>query len=521
MPLMDRLETVIDHRWFVGDPGEPGRALARRTRRLALVAIALANAVGAAVVVSFALLALPRPALEDDLGVLGLNAVLAAGYTVLALVVGTAWGRRRLEGGRHGIRPWVEAEREPTPQERRRAVRAPARIMTVEVVLWGLATVLFVLVNLRFDPLLALGVGCTVALGGVTTSAAVYLLCELALRPIVARALAGDATRRRHSRLATRWLLAWGLGTGVPVIGLMLIGIVAVTPIELTDTTLGITMVALGAIALLFGAAVIVLAAYATVHPIGSIRRGLERVQAGDLDGQVQVWDTTEIGVLQAGFNDMVRGLRDRERLRDLFGRQVGADVAQRALDEDLQLGGEVREVTVLFVDLVGSTRLASERDPQEVVALLNRFFGVVVDVVEEAGGWVNKFEGDAALAIFGAPVELADHPTAGLRAARRLCSRLSEEVPELEAGVGVATGRAVAGNIGAERRFEYTVIGDPVNEAARLTDLAKQRSPRVLAAGTTLDAAAEDEASHWRRGDAVVLHGRRAETRLACLPGA
>jgi adenylate cyclase len=512
-----RLEGLVDHRWLVGDPGEPGPVLARRTRRLTLVAIALANAVGAAVVTSFALLALPKPDLDDEVRALTINVGLAIAYTSIALVVGMAWGRRRLEGGRHGMRPWVEGDREPTEAERRRAVRAPARIMTVEAVLWGGAVVVFTLVNLAFDPLLALGIACTVALGGLTTSSAAYLLCELALRPVMARALAGGE-RRRRSRLATRWLLAWALGTGVPVFGLILIGIVALTPVDITETTLGITLIALGGISLVFGATVILLAAYATVHPIGSIRRALDRVREGHLDDELRVWDTTEVGVLQAGFNDMVRGLRERERIQDLFGRQVGADVAKRALDEELRLGGETRDVTVLFVDLAGSTKLASERPPEEVVELLNRFFGIVVDVVEDAGGWVNKFEGDAALAIFGAPVELPEAPGAGLRAARVLCRRLADEVPQLEAGVGVATGRAVAGNIGAERRFEYTVIGDPVNEAARLSDLAKERSPRVLASRVTLDAAGEDERRHWRTGDAVRLRGRSAETELACL---
>src|SRR5690606_5783050 len=130
--------------------------------------------------------------------------------------------------------------------------------------------------------------------------------------------------------------------------------------------------------------------------------------------------------------------------------------------------------VAVLFVDVVGSTELAAARPAPEVVELLNRFFGVVVDEVHAHGGWINKFQGDATLAVFGAPVAVDDAAGRALAAARAVERRLPHEVPELQAGMGVAFGPVVAGNVGDERRFEFTVIGDPVNEAARLTELAK-----------------------------------------------
>jgi adenylate cyclase len=513
--LRDRLDRLADHPWLIGDARLPGRKVVRRVRWSTLLAIVVANTIGAVVVAAFAVWGLPKPDGIDDAAIV-VNISVAGAYLLVALVIGAVWGRRRLEDGRHGMRAWVEEEREPTEAERRRVLRAPLRIMTIEVVLWGAAVVGFTLLNLAYDPLLALGVGLTVGLGGLTTSSAAFLLCELALRPIASRALTSAGEDRKHvPGVATRWLLAWALGTGVPVIGIVLVGIVALTSVDISETTLGITMIALGGIGIVFGAIVAVLAAYATTHPIRSIRAGLRRVRRGDLDAEVPVWDTTEMGLLQAGFNDMVGGLRERERIRDLFGRQVGEEVAEHALGDEIRLGGEVREVSVLFVDLVGSTKLASERDPEEVVTLLNRFFGVVVEVVEESGGWINKFEGDAALAIFGAPIELEGAAGCALKAARTLDERLRDEVPELEAGIGVATGEAVAGNIGAERRFEYTVIGDPVNEAARLTDLAKDHDPKVLASSTTVEAAG-DEAARWERCGEETLRGRSAPTTLA-----
>jgi adenylate cyclase len=169
-----------------------------------------------------------------------------------------------------------------------------------------------------------------------------------------------------------------------------------------------------------------------------------------------------------------------------------------------------------LFVDLVGSTELAHERPPGEVVELLNDFFCVVVDVVDAEGGSVNKFVGDAALCVFGAPLPHDDAAGAALRAARALRDRLAAEVPHVDAGIGVSAGTAVAGNIGAQQRYEYTVIGDPVNEASRLTELAKQHDERVLASDAVLARAGDGEAGRWEPCGAETLRGRNAPTRLA-----
>lgn len=509
-------EQLVAHPWLVGDPALPGSVIGRRARWMTIGAIVLANSIGTLVVVAFALLALPKPdGSLDDGATIALNLGLAGVYVLVALGVGVAWGRRTVEGGRYGTGAW-RLELRPGLLQRRRVLRAPLRVMRVAATLWGAAAVAFGVMDGIIDPLLGLGVGLTVALGGLTTSAFAYLLAELALRPVVARALATDAPDRRGvPGVATRWLLGWTLGTAVPLFGLVLIGIVAFTNVEISTTSLAIAIVVLGSIALVFGAFVSLLTVYATVHPIGAIRRATRRVEKGDYGVELRVWDGSEIGELQAGFNAMASGLRERERMRDLFGRQVGEAVARRALEHDVVLGGETRDVAVLFVDLVGSTALATQRSPQEVVALLNGFFAEVVDVVERNGGWINKFQGDAALAIFGAPAPLEQKEARALRAARELRERLRAQT-ELDFGVGVAAGDAVAGHVGAERRFEYTVIGDPVNEAARLSDLAKRDAGRVLASGTALARAGDGEAELWRLDGEATLRGRQAPTQLA-----
>jgi adenylate cyclase len=154
-------------------------------------------------------------------------------------------------------------------------------------------------------------------------------------------------------------------------------------------------------------------------------------------------------------------------------------------------------------------------------VALLNRFFAIVVDEVDRNCGLVNKFEGDAALAIFGAPNRLESPEDAALAAARCMADRLCDEIPECQAGIGVAAGQVVAGNVGAKERFEYTVIGEPVNEAARLCELAKSHPGGLLATADALERASEGESAHWRLGDTVTLRGHERPTRLACLADA
>ena len=147
-----------------------------------------------------------------------------------------------------------------------------------------------------------------------------------------------------------------------------------------------------------------------TATPVRVVRSALKRVEEGDLDCNVVVFDGTELGELQRGFNSMVHGLRERERVRDLFGRHVGREVAAAAEQQRPKLGGEERHVAVIFVDIIGSTQLVTGRPATEVVELLNRFFAVIVEEVDRHHGFVNKFEGDAALAVFGAPNHL-DNP--------------------------------------------------------------------------------------------------------------
>lgn len=202
-----------------------------------------------------------------------------------------------------------------------------------------------------------------------------------------------------------------------------------------------------------------------------------------------------------------LRFARERRRarfVRQVLGHYVSDAVATAALDQPggLDLGGVRREVTVLFCDLVGSTKLGEKLAPEELVELLNAWFARAATVVMEEGGIVDKFQGDGILGVFGAPAPSATHAAQGIAAGRRIAREAiafrswvearhpDRGLPPFGAGVGLHTGVVIAGNIGVRRRFDYTVIGDTVNVAARVEGLTRSLGGQVMVSRATLEAA-------------------------------
>jgi adenylate cyclase len=493
---------------ILGPAGQSPRRLRVRIQLLLTTLLVTTHVVGAGVVVVLSVFVLPTTALNHASKVS--LAISVPVYVAAAVLVGGLWGTL---SSLRGLR-WALEDREPTTRERRRALRTPLRLTLIQGGLWFVAFVVFTAETVVLQPSRTLGTGAAILISGLVVSTIAYLQTEFVMRPIAARALTGHSRRRRGvTGVQARMLLFWGIGTAAPVTGLAVAAVVAITSGEMSKDRLAIIALSLSGVVLVFGLLVTVLNARSVVAPIASVRSSLGRVSRGDFDAEVTVFDGTELGLLQAGFNEMAKGLREREAIRDLFGRHVGKEVAEAAAHGDVVLGGETRVVSVLFVDLIGSTAYATQRSPVVVVETLNRFLGVVVEEVDRQGGFVNKFMGDAALAIFGAPVEHDDHAGAALRAAREIAARLRAEVSGIEAGIGVATGEAVAGNIGDQSRFEYTVIGDSVNSAARLCELAKQVPGHVLVAWDSVLAAPVQEQDRWVQEGEHVLRGRSAPT--------
>ncbi|NUS45072.1 MAG: HAMP domain-containing protein [Mycobacteriaceae bacterium] len=405
----------------------------------------------------------------------------------------------------------------PTRKEQAATLHAPLRQSIVHLVLWAIGGGFYLALIYTQAREITGAAAVTIAMAATTVFGFTFMLGERILRPVAAEAL----TEGRHGGgltpgVWTRMGLTWGLGTVAPTIGIILLCVVQLTTkLQFSAKSLATAIMVLGLVVIFQALALSVLTSASISDPVQQLTRAIEKVQAGEPDVRVEVFDGSEIGQLQVGFNRMMEEAAERRKLQELFGRHVGEDVARRALEHGTELGGETRFVAVLFVDMVGSTATAAERPPTEVVSLLNEFFRVVVDVVDRHNGLLNKFIGDAALAIFGAPLDRPDAPTAALSAARELRAALTE-VAGLDIGIGVSAGLAVAGNIGGRNRFEYTVIGDPVNEAARLTELAKEHPSRVLASSSALYFADDGERAHWEPGGEVRLRGRRRKTELA-----
>jgi adenylate cyclase len=406
------------------------------------------------------------------------------------------------------VERWLADDTPPDAAVRRAALLTPTRLALLTFVGWAAAAAVFGVLNANTGSTGrdVIRVITGTLLAGMACAAICFLLTERFMRPVFARVLEGEPPKRPTTLgITPRLVLSWALGSAVPLFG---IALAPLTPAA-DRANLFVPIVVLAVIGIIAGGVFVAVAAKSVAEPIDSVRSGLEQVEAGDLGITVRVDDGGEIGMLQAGFNRMAAGLRDRERLRDLFGRHVGEEVARQAVEQSAGLGGEQRAASVLFVDLVGSTAIAQERAPDEVVRLLNEFFGTVVRTVAAEGGWVNKFEGDGALCVFGAPADQPDHAARALRAARTLGVVLRDGAP---AGIGVSSGQVVAGNVGAEQRYEYTVIGDPVNEAARLTEEAKHQPDRVLASAAAVEGAGT-EGANWARVGTFPLRGRTVPT--------
>jgi adenylate cyclase len=217
-------------------------------------------------------------------------------------------------------------------------------------------------------------------------------------------------------------------------------------------------------------------------EPVRLLAGFTRRIARGEYAARLTLRRADELGQLADAFNTMAAGLEERDRIRDLLEKNVSPEIAAQLLRDGGALGGEEREVTILFADLRGFTSLCEGLAPPALLALLNRYLDAMSAEIEQRGGVIDKFIGDAIMAIFGAPVPCSDAADRALTAALGMLAaldRLNRELaaearPPLAFGIGINTARVVAGNIGSRRRLNYSVIGDGVNVAARLQSLTR-----------------------------------------------
>ena len=222
--------------------------------------------------------------------------------------------------------------------------------------------------------------------------------------------------------------------------------------------------------------------------PVLEMKEAAQRIGEKDYSTRVHVVSTDEIGNLGENLNEMAEGLEERERIRDIFGKVVDPGVRDLLIGGELKLGGERREATVLFTDLQGFTSLSENRAAEEVVGILNDYFRDMTERIRANGGTVNKFIGDAIMAVFGAPMPDANHAANAVRAATEMLALDSQyHGQNLVTRIGVHTGELLAGNIGSDERMEYTVIGDTVNTASRLESACKNLKLKLLVSESTV----------------------------------
>ena len=410
---------------------------------------------------------------------------------------------------------WFVAGDEPDAAQRRAALGMLRREVLLLAANWVVGGAVFLLGSSDTGKGSLALVAFAVLFGAVSGFSTSLLFSQRLSRPIVAAAHTDFSDRSAAPGVVPRLVLMWVMNSALPSVSIALLVVChAYGWFIPTTASVILPVLVMTTVSTALGLRALILVSRSISDPINDVVAAMADVGRGHLQHTVDVYEQSEIGRLQHGFNRMVGGLVERDRLRDLFGRHVGPEVVRLAVEADPSSSGEDCDVAILFIDLAGSTRLAARQPPHHVAEVLNAFFGIVVAAVDARHGSINKFQGDAALAVFGAPIPLDRAAAAALETARALTTEL-RTLPIVDFGIGVSAGRVFAGNIGAENRYEYTVIGDPVNEAARLSDVAKSTAGRVGAAGAAIDRADDVERRYWTLHGDAVLRGRPEATHI------
>jgi adenylate cyclase len=255
-------------------------------------------------------------------------------------------------------------------------------------------------------------------------------------------------------------------------------------------------------------------------QPVSQLAEAVREIERGNYDVRVGAKTDDEIGALATAFDGMARGLAERDRMRDVLGKVASSEVVTQLMESRIELGGAEVEATVMFTDMRNFTPLAESLSPQQSLTLLNRVLTEVSEVIEAHGGVVDKYLGDGAMAVYGAPVQRGDDARRAILAALDIRDRVASLGPELargglpapHIGIGINTARMIAGNIGSPSRLNYTVLGDGVNLAARLEGLTKRYLVPIVAGSRTRE---EAGGFVWRELDKVRVRGKTVAERI------
>ncbi|MEO5361267.1 MAG: HAMP domain-containing protein [Nitrospirota bacterium] len=263
-------------------------------------------------------------------------------------------------------------------------------------------------------------------------------------------------------------------------------------------------------------------------RPVSTLVDGVREIARGIYSHRVQIGHKDEIGELAEAFNVMSTGLEEKELVADLLGKVVSAPVAHELLKKAVELGGEEREVTILFSDIRNFTTISENRPPKQILTLLNIYITEMSAIIERYGGVIDKYIGDAIMALYGAPISNPDDADRALNSALEMVGALSALNREIEQmgfapidiGIGINTDIVLAGNMGSKSRLNYTVIGDGVNVASRLETLTKTEEfkSKIILSSATLDKSSGDYLT--RSLGSVAIKGKREKITIYALDG-
>jgi class 3 adenylate cyclase len=389
------------------------------------------------------------------------------------------------------------------------AVNLPSRVFRRDIwlpcVLVGLPSVLAVMVvlGLGWTALPPLLVAAVVAV--LYAAVLQYFGIEIGMRPVV-----DDIVRVLPSGFGFERLgmpLRVKLLTILPLMSLIT-GLVVAALTGGDNKNLGLSVLITLAVAFSISLELTLLLSDSISRPMSALRDGIRAIARGEYGVQIPVTTSDDLGELTDGFNRMASGLAERERLREAFGTYLDREVAEYILDEGINPAGVEVDVSILFCDVRDFTAFASEAgSPEQLLAVLNRLFEAIVPIVARHGGHVDKFVGDGMLAGFGAPESHADHADRALAAGREIVEAVeSGAAGPLRVGVGINSGRVVAGSIGGGGRLNFSVIGDAVNVASRVEKATRTTGDRLLITADTRDALTRsDDVTLVSRGRAVI----------------
>lgn len=258
-------------------------------------------------------------------------------------------------------------------------------------------------------------------------------------------------------------------------------------------------------------------------HPLKRLQQAADLISSGDYQIQLPVLSSDEIGCLGNSVNRMAAGLLEKEFIKDTFGKMVAPEVRDYLLAGNLSLGGELRQSAILFSDIRSFTAISEQLEPQQIVAMLNRYFAGVSNCITANRGTVNKYIGDAVMGLFGVPLKSTAPADDALTAAVQMQQALTglnevfaeEHMPYWEHGIGIHYGEVLAGNIGSPDRMEYTVIGDPVNVTARIESATKRYRSTILLSDTAVQQLQYPGKYKLREIDIVLVKGKEQPVTL------